>query len=61
MTTILIANLITAIAVIFGLAAVCRLGHIAAGGQFDPLERRLGLRAGGRATAEPPAQERRAA
>jgi hypothetical protein len=41
MTTIIIANSITAGVVIFGLAAVIHLGHLTAGGLFERTLRRL--------------------
>jgi hypothetical protein len=59
MTTIIIANSITAAVVILGLAAVIRLGHLTAGGRFNrslrPLELHHGSNSGQRAP------ERRAA
>jgi hypothetical protein len=59
MSTIIIANSITAAVVVLGLAAVIRLGHLTAGGRFNrnlrPLELHRGLNSG------QPTPERRAA
>jgi hypothetical protein len=59
MTTIIIANSITAAVGIVGLAAVCRLGHLTAGGRFERALRRFELHHG--AGAEQSTQDRRAA
>jgi hypothetical protein len=59
MTTIIIANSITAGIVVLGLVAVLRLGHLTAGGRFERTPRRLELQPGSEAGYETP--ERRAA
>jgi hypothetical protein len=58
MTALPVANLIAAVLVVSGLAAVCLLGLQAGGGRFDRRVRRLELR---RSVPEPVAAERRAA
>ena len=59
MTTIIVANSITAAFVVLALAAVMRLGHFTAGGRFNRSLRRLELHQG--SGAEQRATERRAA
>jgi hypothetical protein len=59
MTTIIVANSITAGFVVLALAAVMRLGHLTAGGRFDRSLRRLELHRGSGAEQRTP--ERRAA
>jgi hypothetical protein len=59
MTTIIIANSITAAVVILGLVAVIHLGHLTAGGRFNGTLRRLDVHHG--SSAEHRTPERRAA
>ena len=59
MTTIIIANSITAAFVVLGLAAVMRLGHFTAGGRLNRSLRLLELHHGSGAEQRTP--ERRAA
>jgi hypothetical protein len=59
MTTLIIANSITAAVVILGLAAVIRFGHLTAGDRFNRALHRLELHHGPGAEQRTP--ERRAA
>ncbi len=59
MTTIIVANSITAALVVLGLAAVMRFGYFTAGGRIDRTTRPFELHRG--AAAEQPTPERRAA
>jgi hypothetical protein len=59
MTTIIVANSITAAVAVLGLAAVVRLGHLTAGGRFNRTLHRLELHHG--SGAEQRSRQRRAA